>query len=103
MYVCGPCRYETDPDYEEILDSEEEGMEGELVEVQQEIIDQGKIDRNSVALLKRHKQDLIETVRQMKKEVKSNNMDTMAEILEVGKRKIVLPEHSRLPAFNAAH
>ena len=103
MYVCGSGCYETDPDYEEILDSEEEDSEDELAEVEEEIIDQGKIDRNSVALLQRQEQDLIETARQMKKEVKFNDLDNVAEIVEVGNHRIILPEPLRLPAFNAAH
>ena len=103
MYVCGSGCYETDPDYEEILDSEEEDSEDELAEVEEEIIDQGKIDRNSVALLQRQEQDLIETARQMKKEVKFNDLDNVAEIVEVGNHRIILPESLRLPAFNAAH
>ena len=69
MYVRGPGSHETDPDYEEILDSENKDSEGELVGVKEQTINQGKIDRNSVVLLQ--KQDLIETARQMK-EVKLN-------------------------------
>lgn len=39
MYVRGPGRYEMDLDYEEILDSEDEILGGEMVEVEEEIID----------------------------------------------------------------
>ena len=39
----------------------------------------------------------------MKKEVKFNNLNNVVEIIEVGKSRKTLPEHLRLPAFNAAH
>ena len=78
MYVCGSGCYETDPDYEEIFDSQDEDSRGELVEVEEEIINQGKIVRNSVALLKKQEQDLIETARKMKKEAKFNDLDKVA-------------------------
>ena len=71
MYVRGPGSHETDPDYEEILDSENKDSEGELVGVKEQTINQGKIDRNSVVLLQKQEQDLIETARRMK-EVKFN-------------------------------
>ena len=90
MCVRGLDRYKTDSDYEEMLDSEDEGSEGDLVEVDEEIINHGQIDGNAVALLQ--KQDLIETARQMKKEVKFNNLDNVPEIIEVGNSRIILPK-----------
>ena len=56
-----------------------------------------------MALLQQREQDLIETARQMKREVKFSNLDNVAEIIEVGNSRIILTEHLRLPAFIAAH
>ena len=98
-------RYETDPDYEEMLDSdsEDEVSEDEFVEIEEEIIKPEKIDRNSVALLQQNEPDLIETARTLKKEVEFSKPENVAEIVEVGNKRTILPECLRLQAFNAAH
>ena len=95
----------TDPDYVEEWesDSEEEEQEDELEEIEEEIIRAGQIDRSSVALLQQNEGDLVETARKLKKEVKYSEPDNVAEIVEVGNSRIILPEQLRLPAFNAAH
>ena len=98
-------RYETDPDYEEMMcsESEDEGSEEEAVEIEEEIIQPGRVDKSSIALLQQSEPDLIETARTLKKEVEFSKPENVAEIVEVGNKRIILPDRLRLQAFNAAH
>ena len=98
-------RYETDPDYEEMWysDSEDEVSEDESMEIEEEIITPERIDRNSVALLQQSEPDLIETAQTLKKVVEFSKPENIAEIVEVGNKRAILPESLRLQAFTAAH
>ena len=98
-------RYETDPDYEEMWysDSEDEVSENEPTEIEEEVITPERIDRNSVALLQQSEPDLIETAQTLKKAIEFSKPENVAEIVEVGNKRTILPESLRLPAFNAAH
>ena len=72
-------RYESDSDYEEILDSEseaEEELQYESVDDDEEVIYQESVNTESIATLQRNEPDLIEAAVNLKKKLSSFNQKT---------------------------
>ena len=72
-------RYESDSDYEEILDSKsevEEELQYEFVDDDEEVIGQESLNRESIATLQRNEPNLIETALSLKKRLSFFNQKT---------------------------
>ena len=99
-------QYESDSDYEEILDSEsdvEEELQYESVDDSEEVIGQESVNRESIATLQGNEPNLIETALSLKKKVEFLQPENLAVVVEEGNHRIILPTDLRLAVFNVAH
>ena len=87
-------QYESDSDYEEILDSEsdvEEELRYESVDDSEVVIGQESVNRESIATLQENEPNLIETALSLKKKVEFLQPENLTGVVEEGSNKIFLP------------
>ena len=99
-------QYESDPDYEDLVDSEsgtEEEFFSDSTDDDEEVISQETINKESIVLLQGNEPNLIETAQNLNKEVKFLQPENLAVIVEENNNRIILPKALRLAAFNVAH